>query len=174
MCRSKILDMNKKCIDILKPLKSAVTQPYFSNRLQIYDIIEWIINQIGPSDIDITTFSSSEEFVRRIFKLKQSGIVNTCRMIADIRAARKTLNIFSLLKIVFDDIRLAQNHSKVILLKSKDVSVAIITSQNQTRGDRFECGVITYDTDIVKYLQKSVNYLFDNSNKLDELISRNS
>ena len=47
-------------LDDLKPLEERAVQPYFSNRLQLADVIGWCLRQCGPADIMISTFSTSE------------------------------------------------------------------------------------------------------------------
>lgn len=57
----------------LKPLGLCAVQPYFSKSVQLADLIEWVIEQIGRADISISTFSTSEEFLRRMFRMKKKG-----------------------------------------------------------------------------------------------------
>lgn len=157
-------------LDILKPLESAPIQAYFSNRVQIADVMDWVIDQIGPAEITITTFSTSEEFIRRVVALRAKGKILKVSLFCDIRAARKTLSIYDFIKGAFDDVFLCENHSKVLLFRGSTKKVAIITSQNQTRGDRFECGVISTMADITAQLESSLLDLQKLSRPLNELI----
>lgn len=43
----------------------------------------------------------------------------------------------------FDDVRLTLNHSKIMLVSNAEWLVSVITSQNQTYGDRAECTFIS-------------------------------
>ena len=52
--------------DYLKPLQPNQTQCYLTNTLQVADIVEWTLAQIGKSTIWQTSFSISEEFLRRL------------------------------------------------------------------------------------------------------------
>lgn len=54
---------------IIKPISGTPLQAYLDNRIQLFDIIEKILSETGPAEIYISTFSTSEEFLRRIFKL---------------------------------------------------------------------------------------------------------
>jgi hypothetical protein len=137
--------MHKTDIDELKPLEICGTQPYFSKSIQLGDIIEWVLKQTGPANINISTFSTSEGFLRKLSKLKKAGRVLRCSLVADIRAARKTVALDYFIRNVFDDVRLCENHSKVVLIFNAEYSVAIVTSQNQTQGNRYEAGIVTTD-----------------------------
>ena len=53
--------------EILKPLKDTPFQAYLSNAVQVADILDWILSQVGVAEIWQTSFSISEEFLRRLF-----------------------------------------------------------------------------------------------------------
>lgn len=82
------------------------------------------------------------------------------------RAARKTSSLDNLMHNVCDEVILAQNHSKVVILDAPVVDVAIVTSQNQTRGDRFEAGIITTDYRTVSLLKDGLTILRNESKVL--------
>lgn len=138
---------------IIKPLSGAPLQAYLDNRIQLFDIIEKILSETGPAEIYISTFSTSEEFLRRIYKLRQKGLITKATMLTDLKASRKTINLYTFISNVFDDVFLAENHSKVILIRNSKWMVSICTSQNQTRGNRIESGMITTDPRIFLDLQ---------------------
>lgn len=130
--------------------------PFMSAGVQIYNIIEWVVKFTGPVDMINTTFSVAEEFLRAVFRMKRQGLINSAIELADLKSAAKTLKINNLLRQVFDEVYLAENHSKVVLLSNKDWKVTIITSQNQTRGNRNEAGIISTDASIYDELYISI------------------
>ena len=146
-------------------------QVYLDDRVQLYDIIAGILEQTGPSQLTITTFSTSEEFLRRIYRLRTRGLIISARLITDFKAAQKTAILYQFMSKVFDAVFLAPNHSKVVLVDGVSARVAIVTSQNQTRGNRTEAGVITTDSGVYEILSKKVEALINNSANLNELRS---
>ena len=66
----RIKQQNKLVNELLKPLSDAPLQAYLDNRIQIFDIIEKILLETGKAYIYISTFSTSEEFLRRIYRIK--------------------------------------------------------------------------------------------------------
>lgn len=163
--------MPRKALNILKPLESRPLQSYFSNRYQLADIIEAVLAQIGNAHIYISTFSTSEEFLRRIWRLKNDGRVLSFSLFCDHRAARKTLSLYHFIKSLADNIYLCENHSKVVLLFNDAHLVSIVTSQNQTRGNRFECGVVSTDNHLFYQLKGGFNALQDKSLDIDVLLN---
>ena len=144
-------------------------QVYLDDRVQLYNVIEGVLEQTGPAKLTITTFSTSEEFLRRIYKMRQRGLIRHARLITDFKAAQKTAILYQFMAQVFDDVFLAPNHSKVVLVDAVMAQVAIVTSQNQTRGNRTEAGVILNDSGVYDTLSKKVEILINKSANLNEL-----
>ena len=63
----------------------------------------------------------------------------------------------------FDSVWLTLNHSKVMLVANSEWLVSVITSQNQTYGDRAECTFITTDRDVYLNLNNMLNNLLDDT-----------
>lgn len=148
--------------DYLKPLRANQTQCYLTNTLQVADIIEWTLAQVGKSSIWQTSFSISEEFLRRLYFISKSGNAETIYLILDFKATQKTLRLWSFLKHVIEHCYLADNHSKVILIRSAEMSVSIITSQNLTRGNRHESAIITTEPSVFATLHAEMEDLIRN------------
>lgn len=160
-------------IDTLIPLEKCGVQPYFSNSIQLAGLIDWILRQTGPAEVMISTFSTSEEFLRRMVRFKESGMVRSCSLFCDLRAARKTAALYHFICGVFDYVALCQNHSKVVLIFNDSFRIAVVTSQNQTRGDRYEAGIITSDPLTFHNLKLGFDILAENALPIDVLFSGN-
>lgn len=156
----------------LKPLGLCPVQSYFSKSVQLADLIDWVIGQAGRADIEISTFSTSEEFLRRLNRFRKAGKIGHADLICDLRAARKTVSLKHFMESVFDRVWLGQNHSKVVLLSCGSVRVSIVTSQNQTRGDRYEAGVITTDPFTFWQLQAGLEECRKNSILINDFNDR--
>jgi hypothetical protein len=144
--------MKKLVDDIIRPIGQHPLQAYLDNRIQLFDVIEKILSETGPAKVYISTFSTSEEFLRRIYRLKREGRISRATMLADLKASRKTVILYSLISHTFDECYLAENHSKVILIENSRFRVSICTSQNQTRGNRTESGMISTDPAVYETL----------------------
>lgn len=127
---------------MLKPLSEAPVQAYLDNRLQLYDVIEFVLQHTGPAHVAISTFSTSEEFLRRLYRLRSNGQILSAVLLTDLKASKKTLNLYQFMHNVFNRVHLADNHSKVVLIHNEQYAFAIVTSQNQTRGNRWESSII--------------------------------
>lgn len=133
-----------KCIDsMLMPLSTARTQYYLGTGLHTLGLLWWILQQTGHADVYVSTFSTSEAFLSGFLRLRNKGLVDKATLVADLKASRKTLQLYKLMSNCFDHVYLSQNHSKVVLVQNEAYTVTVISSQNQTYGDRAECTMVT-------------------------------
>lgn len=185
--------------EILAPLDQKPNQAYLSNAVQVADILEWILQQVGYAEVWQTSFSISEEFLRRLFFICKANKVSRINLVLDHKATNKTLKLWAFITQVIERTYLADNHSKILLVKSErgdTVSpsgqqsgrstvyeqapncsrcwtVSVVTSQNLTRGNRAESAFISTDPDIFAGLFAQVNDLITNhSVPLNELFDR--
>lgn len=157
--------------DFLKPLADNPLQSWITNRLQVADVLEWCLAQMGRSEVWQTSFSISEEFLRRLYFIKKSHAVSEITLVLDHKATNKTLKLWAFLAQVFDKTYLADNHSKVILIRSERGEVcSIITSQNLTRGNRMESAIVATDKQVFATLHNQLQDIInEESVSLNEL-----
>ena len=86
---------NTSIDQVLKPLGDKPYQAYLSNVLQVADILEWILEQVGTAEVWQTSFSISEEFLRRLFFIEKSGRVKRFNLVLDHKATNKTLKLWA-------------------------------------------------------------------------------
>ena len=160
--------------DYLSPIREKPYQAYLSNALQVADILDWVLKQLGKSEVWQTSFSISEEFIRRLYFIEKTGLVTKFNLVLDHKATNKTLKLWAFITQVIDTTYLADNHSKVLLVRSEQGEmVSIITSQNLTRGNRCESAMITTDEEIFLTLHSQIQDLIRNhSVPLNELFSQ--
>ena len=157
--------------EILKPLKDTPFQAYLSNAVQVADILDWILSQVGMAEVWQTSFSISEEFLRRLFFICKANKVSRINLVLDHKATNKTLKLWAFITQVIERTFLADNHSKILLVKGENgMVVSVVTSQNLTRGNRAESAFISTDPQIFAGLFAQVNDLITNhSVPLNEL-----
>lgn len=160
--------------EILRPLKDAPCQAYLSNAVQVADILELILSQVGVAEIWQTSFSISEEFLRRLYFICKDKRVSRINLVLDHKATNKTLKLWAFISQVIERTYLADNHSKILLVKSqKGDMVSVVTSQNLTRGNRAESAFISTDPGIFATLFSQVNDLItNNSVPLNDLFNQ--
>lgn len=144
---------------VLHPLADTPNQACLSDRLQVADVLQWILAQTGPAHVQLTSFSISEEFLRRIFFIEKAGLVKSLDIVLDFKATNKTLILWPFIEQTVENCFLASNHSKLLLVYNDKHSVAVVMSQNLTRGNRFESGFISTDKSVFDSLHQQVDYV---------------
>lgn len=135
-------------------------QALFSDKWQLHDVLEVLLEQTGKADVIITCLSMSEEFVRKIEVLKQKELINTVVLCLDHKAAAKVSRLLMFSVNVFDKVYLCGNHSKIVLIKNTTTRIGYYTSQNPTRGNRHECGIICTDPQVFDAIEEQLTTLF--------------
>ena len=149
--------------DYLQPLSDVPNQAYLTNALQVADVLEWILSQVGKAKVWQTSFSISEEFLRRLFFIEKGGKVLEFNLVLDHKATNKTLKLWSFICQVMKRTYLADNHSKILLVESEaGDTISVVTSQNLTRGNRHESTFISTDKAIFAALHGQVTDLIQN------------
>ncbi len=157
---------------LLRPLITHPLQCYLGTGLHTLGLLGWILKQTGRANVYVSTFSTSDAFLSGFLRLKKAGLVEKSILVADLKASRKTVQLYKLMNYCFDSVHLAQNHSKVVLVENEQWAVTVISSQNQTYGDRAECTMITTDYPVFEDVYDGLAKIVDKSLKLDELFGR--
>lgn len=155
-----------KADTLLKPINERETQAYLGRGLHTFGVLEWILSQTGQSDVIISTFSTSVEFLSAFYNLRKKGLVRSATLIADLKASKKTFRLDTLMRSCFERICLAENHSKVVLVSGGAFSVSVHSSQNNTYGGRAECTLVTTNAEVFDALRDGLEKLINDSLKV--------
>lgn len=155
------MSKGQKISDILKPLASCSEQCYVGVGLHTLGLLGWILEQTGRADVFVSTFSTSEPFLNGIINLRKKKLIDHAALVVDVKASRKTTHLYKLMNSAFEIVRLTLNHSKIILVYTPSVKVTVVTSQNQTYGDRAECTLISTSNELYVSVLKGYHKLID-------------
>ena len=137
------MSRGKPIATILKPLASNPFQCYLGTGLHTLGLLGWILEQTGRADVWVSTYSTSDAFLSGFARLRRKQLIDESALVADLKASQKTVKLYKLMQNCFDRVYLAMNHSKIVLVQNDRWTVSVISSQNQTYGDRAECTMVT-------------------------------
>lgn len=103
-----------KVADLLKPIGEVQTQAYFGRHIHTLGLIKWILSQTGSAEVWVSSYSTSEEFLRGFRLMRQSDSIRSAKMLLDVKASKKTVQLWRMMQACFDEVYLGENHSKVI------------------------------------------------------------
>lgn len=155
--------------DMLQPIDRCPIQPYLGTGLHTLGLLGWLLKQTGPADVWVSTFSTSEAFLSGFYNLRQKGLVQSAYLLADFKAAHKTVLLSDLMRKCFNSVALAMNHSKLLLICNDTYRIAVVTSQNQTYGDRIEATLIANSPAIFDGYMTAFQHIMLKSYSLNEL-----
>ena len=112
-------------------------QVILTDTFQLGYVLESLLAFTGAAGITVSTYSIGEEFLRKLLALRRKGLVRSAHLFTDFKAAEKTARVNPILRAAYDEVRFCQNHSKVMVIEG-EVPVVVLSSQNQTRGNRLE------------------------------------
>ena len=76
--------MSTKSIKSLKPISlNNYIEAYLGKSMQIYNVLEWILEQTGKAHITIISFSISEEFIRKVYRLRNKDLIQDVKVDCD-------------------------------------------------------------------------------------------
>ena len=153
----------KQIRQALKPLQQNSSQVFLGQGLHTLGLLGWILEQTGLAQVAVTTFSTSDAFLCGVLNLRNRGLIQHSTLVADVKASAKTLKLSRLMTEAFDEVKLTLNHSKIMLVANDEWLVTVITSQNQTYGDRAECTFLTTDRDVYLNVDNMVFVLLDDT-----------
>lgn len=137
-------DLNR----LLQPLSKCPLQSYLGKGVHTLGLLDWILKQTGRADVYVSTFSTSDAFLRGFYNLRKKNLIAHSVLLADLKASKKTVKLYREMQCCFDSVYLAMNHSKVLLVQNDHHLVTVISSQNQTYGDRAECTIVTTNQEV--------------------------
>ncbi len=132
----------------------------------LFELIDYCLDQVGPSDLFITSFSISEESIRHLLYLKETGKILSLTGLFDPSLRKTKTPLLYFASEVFDKMRFAPNHSKIILFANKTRGLSIIASANLGRNRRIETGVIDTDKKTFWFYENRLKAIFENAIEL--------
>lgn len=108
----------------------------------LHELLEYIINQVGPSKVMIASYSASEESLRYLFNLREEGLITKLTCLFDIRTKKDKTALLMFAHGISDNIYVTNSHAKVIIIENESIRIAITGSANFTNNMRHECGMI--------------------------------
>lgn len=167
------MSKGKSPSEFLRPMATHPLQSHLGRGLHTLGLLGWILEQTGPADVYVSTFSTSDAFLRGFYNLKKKDLVLKSVLLADLKASKKTYRLYKEMQQNFDAVYLSQNHSKVVLVQNDRWTVTVISSQNQTYGDRAECTLVTTNQEIFYQQYSGFSELVDNNSiQLNGLFER--
>jgi hypothetical protein len=123
-------------------------------------LIFWVLDQIGPAEILMSTYSISPKTLQGVINRREKGLIKDIRFLVDNRVRSISPKPFDLLVANFS-YRCISIHAKVACIWNDQWKITIVSSQNATDNPKMERGVIYTDEKVfnfdIKVLEDAFN-----------------
>lgn len=130
--------------NLLGSLSFEIFHWFNHGKFSIYDLIEYLLLCSGKAHLKITSFSLSEEAIRKFIFFKEQELIDTAAFLFDHSTARNKLSLMLFISKSFA-VRLSNNHTKIILIRNDLHHLVVSCSANLNQNLRHENGFISTD-----------------------------
>ena len=115
------------------------------------DMLNIILDQIGPAEITIATWSVSEDSARSLIKSVETGRITKLSTIFDWRIKVRRPEVFELAKFNICNIKLSTCHAKTTVIQNDKYQIVLLGSANYTANPRIETGMICCNKEVADF-----------------------
>lgn len=124
-------------------------------QFSIINVIETVIEQTGPSDVVISTWTAAGDEIKKAEDFLNNGFINKLHFIVDRSFETRKKTYYDMLIKKFGDIVSVTNtHAKFILISNDEWKISIRTSMNLNENKRLENFEISDCEKLFEYLSK--------------------
>lgn len=129
---------------------------FTKGQLLLINVLAYILDQIGPCNLDIITWAIGNETIDKLSGLKRSGKIKRLRLIIDSSVQSMHPEYCKKLRRIFGDesIRVTQNHAKVLILRNPEWNLTIRSSMNLNVNRRLEFFETSDDKELADFFQE--------------------
>ena len=131
----------------------------------MHQLLIGLLNITGAAHVVIATYAMCETSARMVAQLKNGNMITSLTTILDNRVDVRSAGSFQLMTAMSDRLVLDEVHAKVTVIYNEDFKIAVLGSANYTENNRYEAGVITTNTDVVKAQLMWMNKAVTDGNK---------
>ena len=131
-------------------------------QFSLIDLVMAVIEQIGPSDLTISTWTPGKAEMESVFRLLKTHEITRFRLLVDRSfLTRQPQYVAHLQKIAgVDSLRQMRTHAKFALISASDYRITIRTSMNFNRNTRLEQFDLDDDPAIYAFFEKVIDEIF--------------
>lgn len=125
-----------------------------NGQFSFIDVIENLIDQTGPADLDISTWVAADYDLKHLDRFLKNDQIKRLRFFVDRSFPNRQPEFFQTLLDLFggDCVRIARVHSKFAIITNDDWKLAIRTSMNLNENRRIENFEISDSPELSSYL----------------------
>jgi hypothetical protein len=153
----------KKAGKLIDRLQQGQTLHLFEKNYNLHDVFVDLIKKTGPAFIKIISYSMTDFPMRIISQMCENKSIINLDMVLDYTVSR-TPALDQFARQFCPALRYADVHSKILLLKNDNWHIALISSANFTRNNRFENYIVFTDDKTFEIYSEIFKTIYERSN----------
>lgn len=153
--------------------KDSDTHILTFGQFSLIDALVVILDQSGPADVTISTWTAADAHLARTAELLESATIRSLRFIVDRSFESRQPEYCHHMRTLFgeDCIRAIRTHAKFMLIRSNQMDIVVRTSMNLNENPRLENIEISESASFALFFHTIVNAIFD---EVDEQENRSA
>lgn len=146
-------------------MKRVLNIPSISiERVDSWSILEGMLDYSRhPADVVICSFAMAEGWIKRIWRMKETGRINKVTVVLDYAVMIRHREKMILLENIVDRLLLHNTHAKLIMVESLDFKAVAVMSANATMNYRTEAYYVTDRQEDINKIREDLEKIYDNS-----------
>lgn len=104
----------------------------------LHEMIEYVLTKTGPAEVWLASWGITENPLRQVMRLCSDRVITRLHALFDSRVKLQCPNAYQLAMASNVHMRLAKNHSKLVVFLNETWGATIYTSANLTENPRLE------------------------------------
>ncbi len=131
-------------------------------QFSLIDAIIAILDQVGPAEVDLSTWTAADAHLERTVELMESASITKFRLVVDRSFETRQPGYAYHMRKIFgkESIRAIRTHAKFAVIRARDFSVVVRTSMNLNENPRMENIEISENPDFAAFFTTIVDEIF--------------
>ena len=131
-------------------------------QFSLIDLLVAILDQTGPADVTISTWTAADAHLERAADLLESAQVRSMRWIVDRSFENRQPDYCHHMRRLFGDdcIRTTRSHAKFLVIRNDEWSVVVRTSMNLNENPRLENAEVSEDPAFAAFFERIADEIF--------------
>jgi hypothetical protein len=136
---------------------------FISDRFSFHQLLNYYLDISGPANVSLSSFSICENAIRNFIWLIESDKILSIKALLDMSLTKRNINQLLFAKNVLKNIRLIENHSKLLFIFNNNFKIVIVGSANFSDNRKFESGIIFFNHPTFDKFIEQFDLLFSKS-----------
>jgi hypothetical protein len=142
-----------------------------------FSMVDWIrviLEQIGPSEVFISTWTAAIKDLEEIQTLVLDGYITSIKWLVDFTMFRRQSDILGMIRTLFGDenVRISKNHSKFVTFSNENWHIVGLTSMNLNFNPRMENIAIHESKELHDFMLTWIIEIFNKNKPVNEIAEK--